>query len=157
MNCIVPFFYFNLGYNHPVNNSIKSTFVYFYNMNKRPVNINLLKIKLPLTALLSITHRVSGIIIFFLVLPVSVYALMELSHSQSSYNSITQLFDTNIVFKSFILMLILVFKYHIFTGVRHMLMDFHLISESLASSQRSSVITLILFLIDALLTVWMFI
>ncbi|MDA7786934.1 succinate dehydrogenase, cytochrome b556 subunit [Gammaproteobacteria bacterium] len=126
-------------------------------MNKRPVNINLLKIKLPLTALLSITHRVSGIIIFFLVLPVSVYALMELSHSQSSYNSITQLFDTNIVFKSFILMLILVFKYHIFTGVRHMLMDFHLISESLASSQRSSVITLILFLIDALLTVWMFI
>ena len=126
-------------------------------MNKRPVNINLLKIKLPLTALLSITHRVSGIIIFFLALPVSVYALMELSHSQSSYNSITQLFDTNIVFKSFILMLILVFKYHIFTGVRHMLMDFHLISESLASSQRSSVITLILFLIDALLTVWMFI
>ena len=126
-------------------------------MNKRPVNINLLKIKLPLTALLSITHRVSGIIIFFLVLPVSVYALMELSHSQSSYNSITQLFDTNIVFKSFILMLILVFKYHIFTGVRHMLMDFHLISESLASSQRSSVVTLILFLIDALLTVWMFI
>ena len=126
-------------------------------MNKRPVNINLLKIKLPLNALLSITHRVSGIIIFFLVLPVSVYALMELSHSQSSYNSITQLFDTNIVFKSFILMLILVFKYHIFTGVRHMLMDFHLISESLASSQRSSVITLILFLIDALLTVWMFI
>jgi len=126
-------------------------------MNKRPVNINLLKIKLPLTALLSITHRVSGIIIFFLVLPVSVYALIELSFSQSSYNSITQLFDTNIVFKSFILMLILVFKYHIFTGVRHMLMDFHLISESLASSQRSSVITLILFLIDALLTVWMFI
>ncbi|MDA9212679.1 succinate dehydrogenase, cytochrome b556 subunit [Gammaproteobacteria bacterium] len=119
--------------------------------------MNLLKIKLPLTALLSITHRFSGIIIFFLVLPVSVYALMELSHSQSSYNSITQLFDTNIVFKSFILMLILVFKYHIFTGVRHMLMDFHLISESLASSQRSSVITLILFLIDALLTVWMFI
>ena len=121
-------------------------------MNKRPVNINLLKIQLPLTAMLSITHRVSGIIIFFLVLPITVYSLFQLSNSQDSYNAITLLFHNNYLFKSIIIMLIVVLKYHIFTGVRHMLMDFHLISESLASSYRSSQITLILFLADSLLT-----
>ena len=123
-------------------------------MNKRPVNINLLKIQLPLTAMLSITHRVSGIIIFFLVLPISVYSLFQLSNSQDSYNAITLLFHNNYVFKSIIIMLIVVLKYHIFTGVRHMLMDFHIISHSLASSQKSSVVTLVLFIIDALLTMW---
>jgi succinate dehydrogenase / fumarate reductase cytochrome b subunit len=123
-------------------------------MNKRPVNINLLKIQLPLTAMLSITHRVSGIIIFFLVLPVTVYSLFQLSNSQDSYNAITLLFHNNYLFKSIIIMLIVVLKYHIFTGVRHMLMDFHIISHSLASSQKSSVVTLVLFIIDALLTIW---
>jgi len=123
-------------------------------MNKRPVNINLLKIQLPLTAMLSITHRVSGIIIFFLVLPITVYSLFQLSNSQDSYNAITLLFHNNYLFKSIIIMLIVVLKYHIFTGVRHMLMDFHIINHSLASSQKSSVVTLVLFIIDALLTIW---
>ena len=122
-------------------------------MNKRPVNINLLKIQLPLTAMLSITHRVSGIIIFFLVLPITVYSLFQLSNSQNSYNAITLLFHNNYLFKSIIIMLIVVLKYHIFTGVRHMLMDFHIISHSLASSQKSSVVTLVLFIVDALLTI----
>jgi succinate dehydrogenase/fumarate reductase cytochrome b subunit len=42
-------------------------------MSIKPVYINLFKIQLPLSALLSISHRVSGILIFFLVLPVSAY------------------------------------------------------------------------------------
>ena len=47
------------------------TFVTFLMTHKRPININLFKIQLPLSALLSITHRISGILIFFIVLPVT--------------------------------------------------------------------------------------
>ena len=55
------------------------TFVTFLMTQNRPVNINLLKIRLPLSAFLSITHRISGILIFFLVLPLSVPALASFS------------------------------------------------------------------------------
>ncbi|NCV46392.1 MAG: succinate dehydrogenase, cytochrome b556 subunit, partial [Proteobacteria bacterium] len=48
----------------------------------------------------------------------------------------------------------LIFQYHIFTGVRHILMDFHILNESLSSSYKSAVTTLVLFAVNALLTLW---
>ena len=123
----------------------------------RPVNINLLKIKLPLSAFLSITHRVSGILIFFLVLPLSVMVFSELTHSQDSFDNFMHSYHSNLGIKLGCIALILIFQYHIFTGIRHMLMDFHLLNESLSSSFKSAVVTLILFVVNALLTFWVMI
>ena len=120
---------------------------------KRPVNINLLKIKLPLTALLSITHRLSGMFVFFVVLPLTAISLYYLAESLDSYEQFSGLIESNFGLKFLFLLSLIIFKYHIFTGLRHMLMDFHLISESLNASHRSSQITLMLFLIDSILTV----
>lgn len=121
---------------------------------KRPININLFKIQLPLSAMLSITHRISGILIFFLVLPVTALILSALYESQDSYNNFINFYSSNWLIKLFIISLVLIFQYHIFTGVRHMMMDFHLLEESLSSSFRSAVITLFLFLLNAVATVW---
>ena len=120
---------------------------------KRPVNINLLKIKLPLTALLSITHRLTGMFVFFVVLPLTAISLYYLAESLHSYEQFSGLIESNFGLKFLFLLSLIIFKYHIFTGVRHMLMDFHLISESLNASHKSSQITLMLFLIDSILTV----
>jgi len=120
----------------------------------RPININLLKIKLPLSAFLSITHRISGILIFFLVLPLSILAFSELTQNQDSFDNFINMYHTNIGIKFGCIVLILIFQYHIFTGIRHMLMDFHILNESLSSSYRSAVTTLVLFAINALLTLW---
>ena len=122
--------------------------------HKRPININLFKIQLPLSAMLSITHRISGILIFFLVLPVTALILSALYDSQDSYNNFINFYSSNWLIKLFIISLVLIFQYHIFTGVRHMMMDFHLLEESLSSSFRSAVITLFLFLLNAVATVW---
>ena len=122
--------------------------------HKRPININLFKIQLPLSAMLSITHRISGILIFFLVLPVTAIVLSFLYDSQDSYNNFINFYSSNWLIKLFIISLVLIFQYHIFTGVRHMMMDFHLLEESLSSSFRSAVITLFLFLLNAVATVW---
>ena len=122
--------------------------------HKRPININLFKIQLPLSAMLSITHRISGILIFFLVLPVTAIILSALYDSQDSYNNFINFYSSNWLIKLFIISLVLIFQYHIFTGVRHMMMDFHLLEESLSSSFRSAVITLFLFLLNAVATVW---
>ena len=120
----------------------------------RPVNINLLKIKLPLSAFLSITHRISGMLIFFVVLPFSVFILSELTQNQDSFDNFMNMYHSNLGIKFGCICLILVFQYHIFTGIRHILMDFHILNESLSSSYRSAVTTLVLFALNALLTLW---
>ena len=121
--------------------------------HKRPININLFKIQLPLSALLSITHRISGMLIFFLVLPVSAIALSFVYENQDSYNSFINFYMTNLPTKLVFISLVLIFQYHVFTGIRHMLMDFHFLEETLSSSFRSAVFTLLLFLLNAVLTI----
>ena len=122
--------------------------------HKRPVNINLFKIQLPLSALLSITHRISGILIFFIVLPVTIIALSYMYESQESYDNFINFYSTNLFIKLIFISLVLIFQYHIFTGIRHLMIDFHLLTESLSSSFRSAVITLLLFLLNAIATIW---
>ena len=133
------------------------TFVTFLMTQNRPININLLKIKLPLSAFLSITHRVSGILIFFLVLPLTVMVFSELTHSQDSFDKFMHSYRSNLGIKLGCIGLMLIFQYHVFTGIRHMLMDFHILNQSLSSSFKSAVVTLILFIVNALLTFWVMI
>ena len=133
------------------------TFVTFLMTQNRPININLLKIKLPLSAFLSITHRVSGILIFFLVLPLTVMVFSELTHSQDSFDKFMHSYRSNLGIKLGCIGLMLIFQYHVFTGIRHMLMDFHILNHSLSSSFKSAVVTLILFIVNALLTFWVMI
>ena len=130
------------------------TFVTFLMTQNRPVNINLFKIKLPLSAFLSITHRISGILIFFIVLPVSAYTLSLIFQNQESYNTILAYYSNNLSIKLTYLFLVLIFQYHIFTGIRHMLMDFHLLEESLSVSHKSAVLTIFVFVINAMVTAW---
>ena len=122
-------------------------------MSKKPVYINLLKIQLPLSALLSISHRVSGIMIFFMVLPVFAYILNILLDSPASFISYMDAYNSSIFLRTFVLFNILIFEYHVIAGIRHMLMDFHIISETLSASNTSAKIALIVFIINALLTI----
>ena len=122
-------------------------------MSIKPVYINLFKIKLPLSALLSISHRVSGILIFFLVLPVSAYVLNLLLDSSDSFAVFVESYNSSFFLRTFVLFNILVFEYHVIAGIRHLLMDFHLIGETLSSSNTSAIIALISFFAIALLTI----
>ena len=122
-------------------------------MSIKPVYINLFRIQLPLSALLSISHRVSGILIFFLVLPVSAYILNLLLASQDSFSSFVDFFNSSVFLRTFVLFNILIFEYHVIAGIRHMLMDFKLVSETLSASNTSAITALIVFFVIALLTI----
>ena len=122
-------------------------------MSIKPVYINLFKIQLPLSALLSISHRVSGILIFFLVLPVSAYILNLLLASQDSFSSFVDVYNSSVFLRTFVLFNILIFEYHVIAGIRHMLMDFKLVSETLSASNTSAITALIVFFVIALLTI----
>lgn len=122
-------------------------------MSIKPVYINLFRIQLPLSALLSISHRVSGILIFFLVLPASAYILNLLLASEDSFSSFVDVFNSSVFLRTFVLFNILIFEYHVIAGIRHMLMDFKLVSETLSASNTSAITALIVFFVIALLTI----
>ena len=54
-------------------------------MQERPVYLDLTKIRLPMSAFSSITHRLAGIYVFFITLPLLLYVISESTSSKSSY------------------------------------------------------------------------
>lgn len=79
--------------------------------------------RMPLSAIVSILHRISGVIIFVL-LPFILYLLQESLRSEISYAHY-QGFVTYPLVKLIILGLVWAFLHHMFAGVRHLVMDLH--------------------------------
>jgi|TARA_B100001059_G_scaffold88979_1_gene87489 succinate dehydrogenase / fumarate reductase cytochrome b subunit len=111
-------------------------------MNQRPVYIDLRKIKLPMSAFSSITHRISGMYIFFISLPLFTYLLFKSTLNKGSYELMHESLQSVTFFTIFVFFSFSVFWYHILTGVRHLIMDFFHIGESLVGSYYSSIFVL---------------
>ena len=126
------------------------------NHNKvRPVYMNLFQIRLPISAISSITHRLAGIYIFFISLPLFLFLLYFTTKSYNDFMFIQQAFNNSIFFSTFVSFSFLVFAYHILTGVRHLLQDLH-IGESLSASRISSYTVFILWFLLIFFLIWMF-
>ena len=123
------------------------------NHNKiRPVYMNLFQIRLPASAISSITHRLAGIYIFFITLPLSLYLLYFSTKSYNDFMVLKDYINNSIFLSTFVAFSFLVFAYHILTGVRHLLQDLH-IGESLSASRLSSYLV---FCVWFLLSVFVF-
>ena len=105
----------------------------------RPVYMNLMQIKLPISAISSITHRLAGIYIFFITLPLALFLLYFSTKSYNDFMLISNTFNKSLLFSTFVSFSFLIFAYHILTGIRHLLQDLH-IGESLQASRVSSYI-----------------
>lgn len=89
----------------------------------RPKNLNLLTIRLPINALVSILHRATGCILF-LILPL-LLLLLQLSLSSAEHYQIV-LDVLNSPFSKLMLFgLAWAFFHHFFAGIRHLAMDVH--------------------------------
>ncbi|MCG6937056.1 MAG: succinate dehydrogenase, cytochrome b556 subunit [Gammaproteobacteria bacterium] len=89
--------------------------------DKRPVYLNLLKIRLPLPGMVSFAHRISGVLLF-LFLPFSVYLLDQSIQSEESFVAVKQLLSQPLML---LLQLLLLWSiaHHFFAGVRFLLID----------------------------------
>ena len=120
-----------------------------YVKSLRPVYLDLTKIRLPMSAFSSITHRLSGMYVFFITLPVMLYMIYHSTSSKSNFENLLITLDA-ISFKSiFIYLSFLIFWYHILTGIRHLIMDFLHIGESLNGSNYSAIFVLVFWLISS--------
>ena len=119
---------------------------------KRPVNLDLSTVKLPITALVSFFHRVSGVFLFAGV-AVLLWMLDSSLDSQESFAAVRDA-SNNPVFKFVLWAVLAGLAYHTVMGIRHLLMDCGL-GESLEGGKRGATIALVLAIISiALLGVW---
>tara|TARA_R110000782_G_scaffold17310_7_gene48520 strand:+ start:1620 stop:2012 length:393 start_codon:yes stop_codon:yes gene_type:complete len=120
--------------------------------SKRPVNLDLRTIKLPVTAWTSIAHRVSGIIMFIAVAGL----LWLLSVSLDSERGFEQAQSVlqNPLAKLVLWGILSALLYHLIAGVRHLVMDAG-VGEGLESGKRGSqVVIVISVIVIVLLGVW---
>jgi succinate dehydrogenase / fumarate reductase, cytochrome b subunit len=121
--------------------------------DQRPKNLNLFTIRFPLPAIVSILHRISGIILFILI-PFALWGLQLSLTSEQDFTNL-QLFFSNPVIKIIIWSFLSAFIYHFVAGIRHLLMDVH-IGEGLQGGRFTSVLTLIISIIlIALMGIWL--
>ena len=108
-------------------------------MQERPVYLDLTKIRLPMSAFSSITHRLSGIYVFFVTLPLLLYIISESTSSKSNFDQLLSSLNTFNIFSIFFYISISIFWYHILTGIRHLIMDFFHVGESLQGANYSAI------------------
>ena len=92
----------------------------------RPVFLNLLKIKLPMNAVASITHRLSGMYVFFITLPMSLALLFLSKKSETTFTYLKAHLNELNFLSFFVYISFLIFFYHLLTGIRHLLQDLHI-------------------------------
>ncbi|MCW8851396.1 MAG: succinate dehydrogenase, cytochrome b556 subunit [Gammaproteobacteria bacterium] len=89
--------------------------------DNRPVYLNLIKIRLPLTGIVSFAHRISGVLLF-LFIPFSVYLLDLSVQSAESFAAVKQLLDQPLMLAVQLLILWSI-AHHFFAGIRFLLID----------------------------------
>ena len=120
-------------------------------MQERPVYLDLTKIRLPMSAFSSITHRLSGIYVFFVTLPLLLYIISESTSSKSNFDQLLSSLNTFNIFSIFFYISISIFWYHILTGIRHLIMDFFHVGESLQAANYSAIFVICFWMLSFLL------
>lgn len=87
----------------------------------RPKHLNLLQIRLPLPGVISIMHRVFGLVLF-LVIPLFLYAMQVSLESPKSFDALKSLL-THPLAKLFLLGLVWAYLHHFCAGLRYLALD----------------------------------
>lgn len=107
--------------------------------DNRPKNLNLFTIHFPLPAIISILHRISGIILFIFI-PFILWALDSSLASEDTFRSLHYSLTTPFA-KLIIWLGLAPFLYHFVAGIRHLLMDVN-VGVELKGGRLSAMITL---------------
>lgn len=89
--------------------------------DKRPVYLNLFKIRLPIAGMVSLAHRLSGILLF-MAIPVAIYLLDLSIISEDGFSDVMTLLTHPL---AVLVQLVLVWSlaHHFFAGIRFLLID----------------------------------
>ena len=103
--------------------------------HKRPVFLNLLQIRLPVSGVVSILHRISGVLLF-LCIPGSLWIFNASLASEHHFKQLVELLRHPLS----IILITLVFwmlAHHLLAGIRHLMLDFDIGVEKHSSIKSS--------------------
>lgn len=120
-------------------------------IKKRPKNLDLTNIRLPLAGKLSILHRVSGVGLF-LFLPVLLWLLQSSLTSPETFalfKAVLALWPAKVIVAG----LVWAYCHHFCAGIRFLLLDFH-IGLDKESARKSAAISFVVSIALAVLVIW---
>lgn len=123
--------------------------------NKRPVELNLLQLRFPFTAIISILHRISGVIIF-LSIPVILYGFSYAFQSEINFIELKRILLSHYAFKIMVLGILLMFSYHTIAGIRHLIMDFGHFESQQSANISGFIVIMLNLLVACILGVYLF-
>jgi len=117
------------------------------------VNLDIGTIKQPISAIVSILHRVSGVALIAAI--AILLGLLDYSlRSAEDFAAAVACLDS-VLMKLLMLAVLAAFIYHLFAGIRHLIMEFG-IGESLEGGRKSAVLVVVSTVIGvALAGVWL--
>ena len=117
--------------------------------HSRPVYLNLFRIQLPVTGVVSIIHRVTGVV-WVLLLPILAYVLHRSLSSESGFQWVVSLWSERSI-RLFTLLSVLTLMQHFFSGIRHLMLDLDMgVSLSVARTT-----AWLCFALTAILAIWL--
>jgi len=121
--------------------------------DNRPKNLDFSTFHLPLPAITSFLHRVSGLFIFAGV-AVLLWLLNESLASEQGFNNVAMWMD-NLIVKLLVWAVVSGLLYHFIAGIKHLILDFG-IGETLEGAQLGAKLVIVLSAIAIVLTgVWL--
>jgi len=119
---------------------------------QRPVNLDLQTVSFPLTAIVSILHRVSGVIMFFAT-GILMWLLAESLSSPMGFANVLDLMDSFLA-KFIFWGILTALAYHLVVGVRHIIMDMGYGEEFETATTSAQVTVLMSVILSVLAGVW---
>jgi succinate dehydrogenase / fumarate reductase cytochrome b subunit len=113
--------------------------------------LNVFRIRYPITAIVSIGHRISGILLF-LSIPLLIYFLDRSLESSSGYTEVVNILASGF-FRMFLVFLTGIFVLHLLAGIRFLLIDLDLGLDS-STANKTSWIVIILTAIVIIIGGW---
>ncbi len=123
-------------------------------MNKnRPVNLDLLTIRFPITAIVSILHRLSGVILF-LSIPILLCVLSCSLSTSDNFDSIVS-FMQNFWVKLITFTILSAALDHFIAGLRHLVMDLGFGEEKTSGKVVAKVMLAVAIVIILIMGAWL--
>ena len=116
---------------------------------QRPKYYDLNLLHLPMPGLVSIFHRITGVVMFLFLIPAVLFVLQRTLGSEAGFNQWQTIFSQPIV-KLIVLGFVWSYLHHLFAGIRYLLLDIH-VGVELQPARTSARIVLALGLIATVL------
>jgi len=116
--------------------------------SKRPKNLDLLKIRMPITAKVSILHRLTGVLLF-LSIPFLIYLLQLSLSSPQGYDDAVALVDSAFI-KLILFFLLWTLLHHLLAGIRFLLIDID-VGVEIEAARKSAKHTIITAVVAAII------